>query len=60
MTIEQVKAAKEKAEGELMKILMDLRTETGCRIAGVSITTEEAFGMIAEIMTAVEIRLEIQ
>lgn len=60
MTIQEAEQFKSIAEYEISKTLSELMAKTGCRITGVSLTTEEVFGIIPEIITNVEIKLQIK
>lgn len=59
MTTEEVRKLKSLAERDIIKILVELRAKTECRITGISVTSEEGFGFQPEIITDVHIKLEI-
>lgn len=60
MTTEDAIRVKILAQNEIGRILVELMKNTGCRVTGISLTTEEGFGYEAEILTDVSIKLEIR
>lgn len=59
MTIEEVRRAKKEASLVILEIIAKLEKETGCDVCSIHITKDEGYGIITNIITDVDIKLEI-
>lgn len=60
ITVDDASFFKTRAEHEVGKILEDLMKNTGCNVSSISLDIEEGYGERLNVITHVEIKLEIK